>query len=424
MTNKTDRAIAVSVLTDVLDSGAYANIALRKTLAEVNIDPRARAFVTDLVNETLRNLIQIDYTINNFSKTPVDKMKPFIRNLLRISVCQIKFMDKIPDRAAVNEAVVLTKAFGFTNLSGFVNAVLRNISREKPDKIKSLSLKYSYPKWIMEKLNIWLGEENVQSFCENSHQPPPLIILANTYKTTPNDLTQKLEAEDIDVIPLEPDNHSPFLILRQAGDITRLSAFKEGLFSVMDPGAMRAVKALDPQPGQTIIDLCAAPGGKSFAAACLMKNKGKILSYDIHPHRVELISQTRKRLGLSIVAPFVKDVTIFEPALEAIADAVLLDAPCSGFGTIRKHPEIKYTRHPQDIKDLAKLQKEMLTVAARYVKPGGKLVYCTCTITNEENADNIKYFLQTHPNYKLVSEQQILPSPTSDAFYIAILAQL
>ena len=421
MTNKTDRAVAVSALTDVLDSGAYANIALRKTLAEVNIDPRARAFVTDLVNETLRNLIQIDYTINNFSKTPVDKMKPFIRNLLRISVCQIKFMDKIPDRAAVNEAVVLTKAFGFTNLAGFVNAVLRNISREKSDKIKSLSLKYSYPKWIMEKLNVWLGEENVQSFCENSHQPPPLIILANTYKTTVSDLMQKLEVEEIDATPMENSN---FLILRQAGDITRLSAFKAGLFSVMDPGAMHAVKALDPQPGQTIIDLCAAPGGKSFAAACLMKNEGKILSYDIYPHRVELISQTRKRLGLSIVTPAIKDATIFDPTLEAAADAVLLDAPCSGFGTIRKHPEIKYTRHPQDIKDLAKLQKEMLAVAARYVKPGGKLVYCTCTITNEENTDNIKDFLETHTNYKLVSEEQILPSPTSDAFYIATLTRL
>ena len=425
MTNKTDRAVAVSVLTDVLDSGAYANIALRKTLAEVNIDPRARAFVTDLVNETLRNLIQIDYTINNFSKTPVDKMKPFIRNLLRISVCQIKFMDKIPDRAAVNEAVVLTKAFGFTSLSGFVNAVLRNISREKSGKIKSLSLKYSYPKWLIERLNFWLGEENnVESFCENSHQPPPLIILTNTYKTTPNGLSEKLEAEGIDATSLELDNNSNFLVLRQAGDITRLSAFKEGLFFVMDPGAMHAVEALDLRPGQTIIDLCAAPGGKSFAAACLMKNEGKILSYDIYPHRVELISQTRKRLGLSIVTPSVKDATIFDPALEASADAVLLDAPCSGLGTIRKHPEIKYTRHPQDIKDLAKLQKEMLATAARYVKPGGKLVYCTCTITNEENADNIKNFLETHPNYKLVSERQILPSSTSDAFYIAVLTQL
>jgi len=420
LTNKTDRAIAVSVLTDVLDSGAYANIALRKTLAEAGIDPRARAFVTDLVNETLRNLIQIDYNINNFSKTPVDKMKPFIRNLLRISVCQIKFMEKIPDRAAVNEAVVLTKAFGFANLAGFVNAVLRNISREKPGNIKSLSLKYSYPKWLMEKLNTWLGEENVPSFCENSHQPPPLIILTNTYKINQADLAVKLRQEGIDATPLENSSH-PLLLLRQAGDITRLSSFKNGLFLVIDPGAMQAVEAVNPQPGQFIIDICAAPGGKSFAMASLMKNEGKLLAYDIYPHRVELISQTRKRMGLSVVTPAIKDATVYDPALKAAADTVLLDAPCSGFGTIRKHPEIKYTRHPQDIKELAKLQKEMLTVAAKYVKPGGRLVYCTCTVTNEENDDNIKYFLENHPNYRLIGQQQIFPSPTSDAFFVAVL---
>ena len=423
MTNKTDRAIAVSVLTDVLDSGAYANIALRKTLAEANIDPRARAFVTDLVNETLRNLIQIDFAINKFSKTPVDKMKPFIRNLLRISVCQIKFMDKIPDRAAVNEAVVLTKAFGFANLSGFVNAVLRNITRENADKIKSPALKYSYPKWLLEKLNMWLGETDAQNFCENSHQPPPLIIVANTYKTTTENLLQTLANEEIDGEPLPglgPDGaHSPFIILRQAGDITRLTSFKEGLFSVMDPGAMLAVDAIDPQPGQTIIDLCAAPGGKSFATAARMQNQGQVLSYDIYPHRIELINQTRKRLGLSIVTPQVKDATAFDPTLEASADAVLLDAPCSGFGTIRKHPEIKYNRSPKDIADLAATQKVMLDTAARYVKPGGKLVYCTCTVTKEENDDNVKYFLENHPNYTLTEAKQILPSSTSDAFYIA-----
>ena len=419
LSNKSDRAIAVSVLTDVLDAGAYANIALRKTLSEANIDPRARAFVTDLVNETLRNLIQIDYTINRYSKTPVDKMKPFIRNLLRISTCQIKFMDKIPDRAAVNEAVVLTKAFGFANLSGFVNAVLRNISRENTDKIKSPMLKYSYPKWLMEKLKLWLGEAGAQSFYENSHQPPPLIIIANTYKTTASDLALLLQKEEIDASPLDGDPNSPFLILRQAGDITRLASFKDGLFSVMDPGAMHAVTALNPQPGQTIIDVCAAPGGKSFAMAALMKNSGKILSYDIHPHRVELINQTRKRLGLSAVTPLVKDATVFDPALEASADAVLLDAPCSGFGTIRKHPEIKYTRTLQDIKDLTALQKQMLDTAEKYVKTGGKLVYCTCTVTQEENGDNIKQFLETHPHFTLVSEEQIMPSATSDAFYIA-----
>ena len=423
MTNKTDRAVAVSVLTDILDSGAYANIALRKSLAESNIDQRSRAFVTDLVNETLRNLIQIDYTINSFSKTPINKMKPFIANLLRISVCQIRHMEKIPDRAAVNEAVVLTKAHGYTDLSGFVNGILRNISRENASKINSLSLKYSYPKWLIEKLSQWLKkDEIVQEFLENSHRPPPVIILANIHKTSQNQLVELLQSEGVDATPLSETGKHPFIMLRQPGDITRLSAFKDGLFFVIDPGAIHAVEALDPQPGQTIMDLCAAPGGKTFAIAGLMKNQGNLLAYDIHPHRIELIKQTGKRLGLSIITSTIKDATVFDPELANTADAILLDAPCTGFGTIRKHPEIKYNRTPQDIKDMANLQKEMLTVAAKYLKPGGKLVYCTCTVSLEENTYNIKNFLENHPNFSLKSEKLLLPSPTSDAFYVAVLS--
>ena len=418
MNNKTDRAIAVQILSDVLENGAYANIALRRGFADSNIDQRARAFVTDMVNETLRNLIKIDSYLNKFSKTPVDKMKPFIRNLLRISVCQIKCMDKIPDRAAVNEAVVMAKAYGFENLSGFVNGVLRNISRDVPAGSESPHIKYSYPKWLWDRLVTWLGEEGARSFCENSHNPPPVIVLANTYKTSPAELAAQFEAEEIEAIPLENSPH-PFFELRKTGDITRLAAFKDGLFYVLDPGAMHAVDAMDVKPGQTVLDLCAAPGGKSFAMAMAMQNNGKILSYDIHPHRVELINQTRKRLGLSIVTPAVKDATVFDPQLAETADAVLLDVPCSGFGTIRKHPEIKYSRRPQDIDELAVLQRKMLAVAAKYVKSGGRLVYCTCTVTEEENSQNIDRFLETHPNYKLINSQQIMPQAASDGFYIA-----
>jgi len=422
LNNKTDRAIAVSIITEVLETGAYANIALRKALAESNIDPRARAFVTDLVNETLRNLIKIDSYLNKFSKTPVDKMKPFIRNLLRISVCQIKFMDKIPDRAAVNEAVVMVKNYGFGNLSGFVNAVLRNVSRDVSSETESTHVKYSYPKWLWDKLKIWLGEEDAHNFCVNSHQPPPVIVLTNTCKISPGDLAAKFEKEGIDATPLENSAH-PFFVLRQVGDITRLASFKNGLFYVLDPGTMHAVDAMAVQPGQTILDLCAAPGGKTFAMAIAMKNEGNILSYDIHPHRVELINQTRKRLGLSITTS-VKDATVFDPQLKEIADAVLLDVPCSGLGTIRKHPEIKYSRSVQDIAELAVLQRKMLAVAAKYVKQGGRLVYCTCTVAAEENGHNIDHFLKSHENFKLIDAQQITPQATSDGFYVAVLQHL
>jgi len=414
----TDRGVAVAVLTDVLDAGAFANIALRKALADTELDSRSRAFVTELVNETLRNLIQIDHGINNFSKMPVEKMKPFIRNLLRVSVCQIRFMDKIPDRAAVNEAVTMVKAHKMDNLSGFVNAILRNISREDVSKIKSPALKYSYPKWLMKKIIDWLGENSAEDFCKNSHLPPPIIILTNTHKTDKNQLMKGLQKAGIDVTPLENSPH-PFLMLRQAGDISKLASFKDGLFFVIDPGAMFAIDAMEVKPGQKVIDVCAAPGGKSFAAACLMQNEGEILSFDIHQHRVELLRQTKKRLGLSIITPSVKDALVFDPTLADTADVVLLDAPCSGFGTIRKHPEIKYSRQMQDVLDLAKKQKEMLEVSAKYVKPGGRLVYSTCTIAQEENDDNLDCFLENHQDFNLIDAEQILPSATNDGFYVA-----
>jgi len=434
MQKKTDRFVAVQILSEITENAAYANIALRKALAESELDSRARAFVTDMVNETLRNLIQIDSVINKFSsKTPVDKMKPAIRSILRVATCQILFMEKIPSRAAINEAVTLAKIYGFENLSGFVNGVLRNIDRGKPFNINNflntanpsqadiLSLTYSYPKWLVANTIKWLGDNAAETFFKNSHTPPPVVILTNTYKTTLAQLVESLQSEEVEATPIENSQH-PFLVLRKSGDITRLAAFKQGHFFVMDPGAMRAVSAVEPKPGQTIIDLCAAPGGKSFALACRMQNQGTILSYDIHPHRVELINQTRKRLGLTIVTPAVKDICVFDPALKAKADTVLLDAPCSSLGTIRKHPEMKYTRKPTDILELAEKQSEMLKVAAKYVKPGGKLVYCTCTITKEENPDNIQYFLKNHPQFSLEFATQTLPTPLSDGFYVAVLA--
>jgi len=427
MHKKTERAIAISILSEVLESGAYANIALRKALAkESDSLPRARAFITELVNETLRNLLLIDHVINAFSKTPLDRMKPFIRNLLRVSVCQLRHMEKIPDRAAVNEAVVLAKAFGFTNLSGFVNGVLRNISRQPenpalppPDSIKGLALRYSYPEWIISELTNSLGEEQAGAFCQNSHLPPPITIHVNTYKTSVENLVQSLNSEGVEARCIE----HPFLALTHTGDISKLASFQEGLFFVMDPGAIAAVNELAPKPGQKIMDMCAAPGGKSFAMACIMGNVGKIIAYDIHPHRVELVNQTRRRLGLSIIEAGVGDGLIFDPALESSADSVLLDVPCSGLGTLRKHPEIKYTREHSDIRELAEKQQQMLANAAKYIKPGGTLVYCTCTVCKEENSDNIGRFLAENTNFTLENSRQLLPNTNNDGFFVAKLAR-
>ncbi|MDR0273100.1 MAG: 16S rRNA (cytosine(967)-C(5))-methyltransferase RsmB [Clostridiales bacterium] len=419
MAKKTDRAIAVAILSEILDEGAYANIALRKTLAGVEASAQARAFITEMVNETLRNLILIDHVIGSFSNTPTAEMKPFIRNLLRISVCQIRFLERIPERAAVNEAVVLAKAYGFERLTGFVNGILRNIARE-PEKPgfspKDLALRYSYPPWMINSLIKWLGAKGAIEFCENSHKPAPVTIIKNTLK---NNLVESLESEGVEVSPV--DESENIFALRHTGDIAKLKAFREGLFIITDPGAMAAVNALDAKPGQTIIDLCAAPGGKSFALAFQMNDTGRILSFDIHAHKVDLIRQTKKRLGLSIVEPGVSDALVFNPKLQNFADAVLLDAPCSGLGTIRKHPEIKYTRTPDDIQVLAKKQAKMLSNAAKYVKPGGILVYCTCTVAKVENIDVIEEFIESHENFILENAEQTLPCESSDGFFTARL---
>lgn len=420
---KNERDLAVNILTNILDANAYANIALRKALAEqydIKLDPRGRAFITDLVNETLRNLILIDHVISKFSNTPIDKMKPFIRNLLRISVCQMRHMDKIPDRAAVNEAVNLVKAKGLANLSGFVNGVLRAISREEKKTVNDPALRYSYPKWLFNSIVNWLGEEDAIKFCENSHIPPSVIVRTNTVKTNTKQLVEELRAEGVVAEPIEHD----FITLSQTGDISRLKSFVNGHFFVMDYGALAAVHALSPKPNQTILDICAAPGGKSFVTALLMENEGLIRAFDIHPHRVELVRQTKKKLGLSIIEPEQKDALVLDPLLVNSADAVLLDAPCTGFGTIRKHPEIKYNRTKQDIIDLAEKQRQMLDVAAQYVKNSGILVYCTCTIATEENINNINYFLSNNKNFKLDKTHQILPSSTSDGFYVARLIRI
>ena len=444
---KSSRGQAVSILSDILESGAYANIALRKSLTGSNLDSRDRAFVTELVNETLRNLISIDYVLNHFSKLPVAQMKPFIRNLLRMSVCQLRHMEKTPDSAAVNEAVILAKTHGYAGLSGFVNGVLRTIVRQphaphmpSPGSPQYLAKRYSYPSWLADALVNWLGPEESAIFCQNSHLPPPVTVFVNTHKTTASALTENLaesgcEANPVDWALQPTETHPAFLTLRGTGDITKLPAFNEGLFFVMDPGAIHAITAMSLAPGQAVLDLCAAPGGKSFAAACHMQNTGLIRAFDIHPHRTALIKETIKRLGLTCITPETKDATVHDPALDKSADAVLLDAPCSGFGTIRKRPEIKYNRTQEDIGILAQKQRQMLTIAAKYVKPGGLLIYSTCTVARPENIENINWFTQNHPfktkkippppiNIRHIEEnncQQILPGPTNDGFFIAAL---
>jgi len=419
---------------EVTEDGAYANIALRKALGSGNWDARDRAFVTELVNETLRNLGWIDTVINRFSKLPVGEMKPFIRNLLRISVCQIRVLTKIPPHAAVHEAVELAKAQGYAALSGFVNGVLRTIVRtpNEPNLPEgNWAARYSYPEELAADLIYWLGEEKAGEFARNSHEIPAVTIYANTTKICFDDNVKPFLNEEISGRVLADG----FLALRHTGDITALQAFKDGLFFVMDPGAMWAVHALGLKPTDTLLDMCAAPGGKSFASACVMGDAGEITAMDIHPHRVRLMEKTIRRLGLKSIKPIVGDGT--KPSGDMKYDAVLLDAPCSGLGTLRKRPEIKY-RYDGPDPALLETQRALLESAATYVKPGGTLVYSTCTVTREENIDRVRQFCKEHPSFEieplpaLPDEKtipyftedgclQLLPGEYNDGFFVARL---
>ncbi len=394
-----EREIAINILENIISEGAYNNIILRKTLNQASdLTSVQKALITQLVNGTLRNMLHIDYIINKFSKTPVKKMKSLILNSLRIGIYQIMYMDKIPVSAACNEAVKIVKKRGFYNLSGFVNGILRNVARNKdnieyPDEntIEYLSIKYSYPKWILE---YWLKEldfESIKAVCKANNNAPKITICVNTNKISKKELIKKLKSEGIEA--KGNTNLDNSIYISKINNISETKCYKEGLFHIMDESSILSVKALSPKEGSLVVDVCAAPGGKSFACAYSMKNKGKIISRDIYEHKLKLIDEGSKRLGADIIKTEVKD------ALEADntkADYVIIDAPCSGLGLVRKKPDIKYNKTIEDINSLAEIQRNMLSICQNMVKENGVLLYSTCTISHKENIDNIKWFCENY----------------------------
>lgn len=396
-----EREIALYAVTDILKEKGYNNIVLRKTLSKSKqLSVVQRGFITELVNGTLRNLINIDYIINIFSKTPTDKMKPMVLNVMRIAVYQIMYMNKVPDSAACNEAVAFIKKKGMGGLSGFVNAVLRNVIRNKenikyPDEktspVSYLSVRYSYPEWIIE---YWLKEfdyNSVKNMCAENTRAPRVGICINTNRINKQGLKDILAVDNIAVTDGCISDDS--LYISKTSDITEAKAYKLGMFHIMDESAMLAVKALSPKEGDTVIDVCAAPGGKSFYCGYLMKNKGKIFSKDIYEHKINLIAEGAERLGLDIVEPVLGDASQFDEKYKGLADCLIADVPCSGLGLVKKKPDIKYNKTYSDIESLVETQREILKNCASYVKKGGVLVYSTCTVSMLENLENIKWFI-------------------------------
>lgn len=428
-----ERETAVYALNDILKDKAYNNIVLRKTFnRNMNLSVVERAFITELVNGTLRNLILIDYVINQYSKTNINKIKPMILNILRTGVYQIMFMKKVPVSAACNEAVKLAKKKGFSSLSGFVNGVLRNISRnaenikfpdEKKEPVKFLSIKYSYPEWIIE---YWLESypiDVIKQMCISNNLQPKVSACVNTLKTDREALKAFLAEDNISFSDGKIENNS--IYLTKTNNIAKTAAYKKGFFHIMDESAMLAVKILSPKEGDKVIDVCAAPGGKSFYSAYIMSNKGEILARDIYKHKIELIEDGIKRLDIDIIKTEIKDADKYYPEDKETADCVLVDVPCSGLGLLRKKPDIKYTKTMNDIEQLAELQKSILKSCYEYVKIGGVLVYSTCTVSEKENIENIKWFCDNF-DFELddISHLINIETETAKCGYIQILPNM
>ena len=444
MTNKKAREIVVDILQKVELEGAYSNIVLKQTLDHYKgLIIKDKGLITEITNGTLKYTRKIDYIINQFSNTPTHKMKPVIRYTLRMSVYQIIFLDKIPNSAVCNEAVEIVKKRKMGRLSGFVNGVLRNIIRhvdtvKYPDSsthpVEYLGTMYSFPDWMIA---LWLENYSydfVEALCQSMNQSPDLSIRVNSLLMSKEDLSNELQKQGIRV---ESGNLAPeALVLHGGVSIASLDSFQKGYFTVQDESSMLVARVLDPQQGEIIFDACAAPGGKSTHIAELMAGEGSVVSADIYQHKLDLINQTATRMEHQILKTVLQDATQLNTDYINKFHRVLIDAPCSGLGILRKKADIRWRKQWADIKVLTQLQKDIIKTCSQYVKPNGIMVYSTCTISPLENeqmvkwiTDNLEFDLEDMNDYippSLHNETtekgyvQIFPSTANtDGFFIS-----
>ncbi|MDD2446566.1 MAG: 16S rRNA (cytosine(967)-C(5))-methyltransferase RsmB [Tissierellia bacterium] len=402
------REVALNTLLDINKNLSYSNISLSKHI-NFEMSVQDEGFIRELVYGVLENKTYLDYILSKASKIKLIKLHPAILEILRLGIYQLIFMDRVPTSAAVNESVNLAKKYGHKGSIGFVNGVLRNISRnienfskiEVKDKIKFLSIKYSHPEFLVKRFIKEFGFKFTEELLMANNATPKLNIRVNTLKTSKKDLINKLENKGYVVFEGKYANDS--LIIDNPSRITSIVEFKEGFFTIQDESSTLVGQILAPKEGSNVIDVCSAPGGKTTHIAQIMNNKGKILARDLYEHKTKLIDENKKRLEIDIIETEVFDAIVLDDNLIGKFDYCLVDAPCSGFGLIRRKPEIKWNRTEQDINKLANMQKQILEVSKNYVKKNGTLLYSTCTILDEENIDIIDNFIESNPEYKLVS---------------------
>lgn len=410
------RELALQILLKVLEEGEYTSAVIPGVLKNYQyLEKNERAFLTRLCEGTIERMIELDYIINQFSKVKSQKMKPVIRNVLRMSVYQMKYMNQVPNSAACNEAVKLVRKKGFSGLSGFVNGVLRNISRnldtitypkEEKEPEKYLSVCYSMPEWIVE---MWVKEYGyaiAKKMLETSMEERPTVIRCNTGKVSVEELVKSLEQEGVTV---EQGMYvDTALRISNYDYLEGLDSFQKGWFTVQDESSMLVSLAADLKKGFQVLDVCAAPGGKSLHAAQLLEGTGKVYARDLTLQKISRIEENSKRLGINNIEIKTWDARVLDKDKTSKADVVFADLPCSGLGVIGKKNDIKYKVTKEGIKNLVNLQREILSVAREYVKLGGTLIYSTCTVNALENEENVKWICEQE-DFVLESLEPFLP---------------
>lgn len=437
------RKVAVNVLDKVIFQGGYSNITLNNEIKKSDLENLDKGLVTEIVYGTLKHKYTIDYILNSFIEKKIQSVDKKLINILRSAVYQLKYLDKVPEFAAVNEAVQLSKKKSTIASSKFINGVLRNIIRNNceakvlpKDEISLLSYKYSFKPWLVEFFISNYGKENAINIMKGLNLRPYVTVRVNSLKCDYDEVLNSLREDGYLVSEGEVAPEAIKII--KGSSIEENKFFKKGYITVQDESAMLVAPLLDAKENDIIFDLCSAPGGKTTHIAELINNKGVINAFDIYEHKLKLIEENSKRLGVDIIHPIQFDATILNGDYIDTASRVLIDVPCSGIGIIRKKPEIKDTKNLKDIAQIIEIQRKIMDNAAKYVKVNGILLYSTCTINKDENENNIKWFIEKFKNFEIekinignknnfiYSEGclTILPSENMDGFFIAKLKRI
>lgn len=433
MTN--DRMVILETLLAIKRGEGYSNNMIKDVLDKYSyLDRQNRSFIKRVCEGTLERQIELDYILDQFSATKTRKMKPVILAILEMGVYQLKYMDSVPASAVCNEAVKLAEKKGFRTLKGFVNGVLRNISRSlneitypdrKQDMCTYLSVKYSMPKWLVSLFLKEQGEEITEQLLTSFLEPKAVTARVNLSKILTTDLAKRLEIENVQT---EPAPYLPYaLYLKGTDSIAEIPSFKEGCFQIQDISSMLVCALAGISGGSQVLDVCAAPGGKALHAADLLNQLaegGHVTAHDLTEAKISLIEENRKRCGFENISISIQDAASFQEAEAESADILLADLPCSGFGIIGKKSDIKYRMTEEKLSSLVSLQREILKNVSRYVKPGGTLMFSTCTIHRAENEENVEWIKENLP-FEAVSLAEKLPegmcAPTADKGYIQLL---